>query len=61
MSILEDLVALSELFLLEREEDWLKFSQTSGVAALLAKTLPDNISLGYFQAVEAGFFKLAHN
>lgn len=61
VSILEDLVALSELFLLEREEDWVKFSHTSGVAALLAKTLPETISLGYFQTVEAGFFELAHN
>lgn len=51
VSILEDLVALSELFLLEREEDWVKFDHTSGVATLLAKTLPEAISLGYFQEV----------
>lgn len=57
--IVEDLIDLSRLYLLEREENWEKFHLKANIAVVLETSRPPTIDHAYWQAVKGRFDELS--
>jgi hypothetical protein len=56
--ILEDLIALSELYLLDKEDNWGTFLAKSGVSKLVESSAVGSIDRTYWKTVKAKFVGL---